>query len=43
MTAGLILALMITPIITSITREVFATVPTAQKERRWRSAPPAGR
>ena len=32
MTAGLILALMITPIITSITREVFATVPTAQKE-----------
>jgi phosphate transport system permease protein len=32
MTAGLIVALMITPIITSITREVFATVPTAQKE-----------
>ena len=27
MTAGLILAIMITPIITSITREVFATVP----------------
>ena len=32
MTAGIIVALMITPIITSITREVFATVPTAQKE-----------
>jgi phosphate transport system permease protein len=32
MTAGLVLALMITPIITSITREVFATVPAAQKE-----------
>jgi len=32
MTAGLVLALMITPIITSITREVFATVPVAQKE-----------
>ncbi len=31
-TAGLILALMITPIITSITREVFDTVPTGQKE-----------
>jgi phosphate transport system permease protein len=32
MTAGLVVALMITPIITSITREVFATVPTSQKE-----------
>jgi phosphate transport system permease protein len=32
MTAGLILALMITPIVTSLSREVFATVPTAQKE-----------
>lgn len=32
MTAGLIVALMITPIITSITREVFSTVPPAQKE-----------
>ena len=31
-TAGLILALMVTPIITSITREVFATVPPGQKE-----------
>jgi len=31
-TAGLILALMITPIITSLSREVFATVPSAQKE-----------
>ncbi|MEY2398736.1 MAG: phosphate transport system permease protein [Actinomycetota bacterium] len=31
-TAGLILALMITPIITSITREVFATVPRNDKD-----------
>jgi phosphate transport system permease protein len=31
-TAGIIVALMITPIITSLTREVFATVPRAQKE-----------
>ncbi|GFJ80306.1 phosphate transport system permease protein [Phytohabitans houttuyneae] len=32
MTAGLILAIMITPIITSISREVFATVPRADKD-----------
>jgi phosphate transport system permease protein len=32
MTAGIILAIMITPIVTSITREVFNTVPTDQKE-----------
>jgi phosphate transport system permease protein len=32
MTAGIIVACMITPIITSITREVFATVPTADKQ-----------
>ncbi|MFN8035157.1 MAG: phosphate ABC transporter permease subunit PstC [Acidimicrobiia bacterium] len=32
MTAGIILAIMITPIITAIMREVFATVPRAQKE-----------
>lgn len=32
MTAGLIVALMITPIVTSLSREVFATVPRAQKE-----------
>ena len=31
MTAGIIVAIMIVPIITSITREVFATVPTAEK------------
>jgi phosphate transport system permease protein len=31
-TAGLILALMIVPIITSITREVFATTPVSEKE-----------
>jgi len=35
MTAGLILALMITPIVTSLSREVFATVPPAQKEAAW--------
>lgn len=32
MTAGVIVAIMIIPIITSITREVFATVPEAQKQ-----------
>lgn len=32
MTAGLVLAVMITPIITSITREVFSTTPAALKE-----------
>ena len=32
MTAGIILALMITPIVASITREVFDTVPASQKE-----------
>jgi len=32
MTAGLVVALMITPIITAVTREVFATVPRNDKE-----------
>ncbi len=32
MTAGLIVAMMITPIVTSITREVFATTPQSLKE-----------
>jgi phosphate transport system permease protein len=32
MTAGIILAVMITPIVTSISREVFNTVPVDQKE-----------
>jgi phosphate transport system permease protein len=32
MTAGIILALMMTPIITSLSREVIATVPAAQRE-----------
>jgi phosphate transport system permease protein len=32
MTAGIVVAIMITPIVTSITREVFATVPESQKE-----------
>jgi phosphate transport system permease protein len=32
MTAGIILAIMITPIITSITRDVFATVPRSEKD-----------
>jgi phosphate transport system permease protein len=31
-TAGLILAMMVTPIITAITREIFDTVPAGQKE-----------
>jgi phosphate transport system permease protein len=32
MTAGLILAIMITPIVTAVTRETFATVPQSQKD-----------
>jgi phosphate transport system permease protein len=32
MTAGLILAIMVTPIITSVARETFATVPQSQKD-----------
>ena len=32
MTAGLILAIMITPIVTSLSREVIATVPSSQRE-----------
>jgi len=32
MTAGIILAIMITPIITSVTREVFSTVPRSDKD-----------
>lgn len=32
MTAGIILAIMVTPIVTSITREVFGTVPQADKD-----------
>jgi phosphate transport system permease protein len=32
MTAGLILAIMVTPIITAVTRETFATVPQSQKD-----------
>lgn len=32
MTAGIILSIMITPIITSLSREVIATVPSAQRE-----------
>jgi phosphate transport system permease protein len=35
MTAGLILAIMVLPIITSITREVFSTVPSADKQAAW--------
>jgi len=50
MTAGLIVAIMITPIITSLTREVFATTPVALKEAsfglgatRWEMIRGAGR
>ncbi len=32
MTAGIVVGIMITPIVTAITREVFATCPVAQKE-----------
>ena len=44
MTGGIILAIMIVPIVTSIARETFATVPqSAQGRRATRSAPPGGR
>jgi len=42
MTAALILALMITPIITSITREVLSTVPDGEKGGALASARPMG-
>ena len=32
MTGGIVVGIMITPIVTAITREVFATCPTSQKE-----------
>jgi phosphate transport system permease protein len=35
MTAGLVLAIMIVPIVTSITREVFDTVPDSDKQAAW--------
>lgn len=35
MTAGIILAIMVIPIITSISREVFDTVPDADKQAAW--------
>ncbi len=44
MTAGIILAIMITPIVTSISKEVFATVPRGPEGGGVRaSAPPASR
>jgi phosphate transport system permease protein len=35
MTAGVIVAIMIVPIITSIMREIFSTVPEAEKQAAW--------
>ena len=44
MTAGIVVAIMITPIITSLTREVFATTPAPLQARpRTGSARRAGR
>ncbi len=44
MTAGIVVAIMITPIITSMTREVFATTPVPRcRRRRTASARHAGR
>ena len=42
-TAGIILAFMITPIVTSLSREVIATVPASTRRARTRWAPPAWR
>ena len=43
LTAGIILAIMITPIITSLAREVIETTPPARRRPRSRSAPRGGR
>ena len=43
MTAGLIVALMITPIITSIARRCSSPCPATTRTARWPSARPAGR
>ena len=43
MTAGLIVAVMIIPIVTSMTREVFATVPRAEKDAALALGPPGGK
>ena len=42
-TAGIVLAIMVLPIITAISREVFAQTPRAQRGARWRWARPSGR
>ena len=39
MTAGIVVAVMITPIVTAITREVFATTPQAQKAVSYYTSP----
>ena len=41
--AGVILAIMILPIISSLTREVMNAVPVRSVKRRWRLGRPAGR
>ncbi len=44
MTAGIVVGIMITPIVTAITREVFATCPAgAEGSHAWPWVPPAGR
>ena len=43
MTVGLVLAVMILPIITAISREVFLQTPRLHEGRRWPSARRAGR
>ena len=43
MTASIVLAVMILPIMTAICREIFLQTPASTKRRHWRSARPAGR
>ena len=41
--AGIVLAVMILPIISAVTREVFTQTPSSSRRAPWRSVPPAGR
>ena len=40
---GMVLAVMILPIITAVSREVFLQTPSCTRRRRWHWVPPAGR
>lgn len=42
-TASVVLAIMILPVVTAISREIFAQTPITHREAHWRSARPSGR